>query len=80
MTKQQTVPVSERAAILRINRRLRADDQVLKTTRGARARLDLGDFYVLDFRNNLALQTNVDLESFGRELGALAEYEHVVEA
>ena len=43
MTKQK-VPVSMRAVIQRINRKLTDDDEVLKTTRGERARFDLGDY------------------------------------
>jgi hypothetical protein len=44
------VLVSARAIIQRIKRKLHEDDQVLKRARGARARFDFGDMYVLDWR------------------------------
>lgn len=69
--------VSLSALMKRINRRLRANDEMLRTTRGERARLDLGDYYVHDFRRNLALDTHVDPERLGRELGVLREHERV---
>ena len=75
----RTVPVSERALIQRINRVLASDDQKVVTTRGARAILDLGYYYVLDWRRNLAVQTDLDLESFGRELGCLKPWERLEE-
>ena len=59
----------------RINRRLRGDDQVLKSSNGARAISDLGHYYVVDFRRGRIARARVELEAFGRELGALAEYE-----
>lgn len=79
MSKQTQVPVTPRAAIQRINRVLAKDLQVLKVTRGQRAILDLGYYYVLDQRRNIALETNVSIESMARELGVLKDYETVVE-
>lgn len=73
------VPVTTRALIQRINRVLAKRDEQLRATRGARARLDLGDFYVHELRRNLALETRVDPEEFGRELGVLKPWERVVE-
>jgi hypothetical protein len=79
MSKQKQVPVTSRAAIQRINRVLAKKQRVLKVTRGQRAILDLGHYYVLDQRRNLALETNVSIESMARELGVLKDYETVVE-
>ena len=74
--KPKRVPVSERALIQRIQRRLQAQGHVLKRTRDAgQARLDLGKFYVLDTAQNFILETEVDLEGYGRALGALAAHE-----
>jgi len=73
----RTVPVSLRALIARINRKLRADDQMLKATRGERARGDLGDFYLLDFNRNIIRDQRVDPEELGRELGVLKPWETV---
>jgi len=78
-TTTRKVPVSARALIQRINRKLQADDQILKTTRGARAKSDLGDLYVLDWRRNSVMRKDVDLEALGREVGALADFEHLIE-
>ena len=50
MTKHKGVPVSERALIQRINRKLASDLEVLKTARGRRAEFDLGRYYVIDLR------------------------------
>ena len=71
------VPVSKAALFRRINRRLAQDDEVLKTTRGARAIMDLGEYYVLDWRRNWATHKDVDPEGLGRELGVLKEWERV---
>ena len=79
MSKRKQVPVTPRAAIQRINRLLAKEQQVLKVTRGQRAILDLGRYYVLDQRRNLALETNVSIESMARALGVLKDYETVVE-
>ena len=76
MTKQK-VPVSMRAVIQRINRKLADDDEVLKTTRGERARFDLGDYYILDQRRNFIAAKYVDPEELARKIGVLAEWEEV---
>jgi hypothetical protein len=75
MAKGEQVPVTTRALTQRINRKLRDDDRMVKPSRGERARADLGDFYVLDFKKNAVLQKNIDLGALGRELGALQPFE-----
>lgn len=70
--------VTTRALISRINRRLKRDDQMLCTSRGARNRFQLGEFFVMDWRHNFIVETHVELEALGRELGALAPHEQVV--
>ena len=79
MGTTKKVLVTERALIQRINRKLWHDDQVLRKTRGTRAQLDLGWFYVLDWRRNFVVEHDVDPESLGRELGVLAEYESLAD-
>ena len=76
---KKTVPVGKRALIARINRTLKKDDEMLKATRGERARSDLGDYYIIDVRGNLILHKDVDLEDLGRELGVLKGVEHLEE-
>jgi hypothetical protein len=77
MAKQQKVPVTLRAVNQRINRRLAAENQVLKAMRGERARQTMGDYIVVDDRNRI-LHHDVDPEALARELGALADWEEVV--
>lgn len=82
MTKPATktkIPVSARALIGRINRKLRHDGETLKALRGERARRDLGDFYVLNVDKNMIVTTHVDPERLGREIEALAPWETVVD-
>lgn len=69
-------PVSERAIIQRINRKLKAERQQLKTTRGDRG--ELGNYYIIDSDRNYVVNGHIDLESYGRELGCLGLGEHVV--
>lgn len=76
------VPVTERALVQRINRALAKSGrhgQVMKKCRGQRAQLDLGRFYVLDIDRNLVIDTHVDVESLGRQLDVLHEYETLAE-
>jgi hypothetical protein len=77
--KAQTVPVTERALLQRVNRALQADGRVLKSSRGARAEESLGRFYVIDQRRNVIVDKAVDLEALARKLGALKEYEHLAD-
>jgi hypothetical protein len=73
MTKKK-IPVSERAAVQRINRALKPDDRMLKKGRG-RIR---GQYYVVDFAHNWVVHENVGIPALANELGVLAEWEEVV--
>jgi hypothetical protein len=73
------VPVSERALIQRLNRKIWHDDLMVKTTRGGRAEIDLGRHYVLNWRINGITYKNIDLKDYGREYGVLAPYERLVD-
>lgn len=77
--KDRTVPVTMRALLQRINRALALDAEVLKTARGQRAEMELGQFYTIDQRRNVIVDKDVDPEALARKLGALKEYEHVVD-
>ncbi|MFE8034651.1 hypothetical protein [Thiohalocapsa marina] len=68
------VPVSERALIARINRRLPGDVR-LKKLKGDRWLSTMGRFYTLDERLNAVIDKFVDPEALAREIGALADYE-----
>lgn len=81
MAKKQTatVPVSPRALVQRIHRKLKSHDEVLKTSRGERARLELGEFYLLDVSVNAIMRKDVDPSELARELDVLKPWEHVTE-
>jgi hypothetical protein len=74
MAKRAKVEVSLRALTQRINRRLAADDQVLKAARGRRMQA-AGDYYIVSVRQGAVIARNVDLETLGRKLGVLKEWE-----
>jgi hypothetical protein len=76
MAKKTTVPVTEKALYQRINRKLRDDGETLKRARGA-AWTTLGEYYVVNLERNYVSQHHVDLEEYGRELGALQPFESV---
>lgn len=76
--KRATVPVSERALLQRINRKLRQQGKMLKVTRGERAAQDLGRCYIVNVNQNYVVSKDCDPEDVGRELGVLADYEHAV--
>lgn len=86
--KRKRVPVSMRALVQRINRKLAAAERErggepklaarLKAARGDAVRA-LGDYYLVDVERNAVERTDVDPEALGRELGALAAWEEVSE-
>lgn len=73
------VSVSKRALLQRINRVLKKDDEVVRASRGARAKQDLGDFYAINLRRNFLADSNVDLEKLGRKLDVLKPWENLGE-
>ena len=74
-----TVPVSERALIARINRKLKPEGEKLKKLRGDRWLNDLGQYYVVDVSYNALTHPHVSLEDFARECGVLQDWEHLDE-
>ncbi len=79
--KLDKAPVSERALLQRINRRLAADNEVVKKSRPVYDQgrpvysSDLGEFFRINLLRNFLVEGNVDLEALGRELGVLREWE-----
>lgn len=69
--------ITEKALLARINRKLSAEGEQLRKSRGARCILDLGEFYVRDFSMNFVSETHVDPEALGRDIGVLKHYETV---
>ena len=78
--KPSKVPVSERAVVQRINRKLRQEHEQLHATRpGTQAELTLGRYYVRNVTGNYIVSMHVDVEKLGREVEAIAEWEEMVE-
>jgi len=67
--------VSRAALFARIKRKLGHEEERLYASRSERARLDVGDFYVLDLRRNLITASFVDPVELARELGVLKPFE-----
>ena len=75
--------VSEGALIKRINRKIGGYDRKtctawgerLRKLRGDRSWMDLGSFYTVDWNTGNLGDTHINLEQYGREVGALAERE-----
>jgi len=72
------VPVTLRAILQRINRKLADDDKRLKKTRERRWLHALGPFYVLNVDRNRVEQTHVDPVELARALGVMTAWEEVV--
>lgn len=67
------VRVSRAALMARINRKLAADGEKLEASRSARAKQDLGEFYI---RGEVGINHhNVDPVDLARELGVLKPWE-----
>lgn len=82
MKKQQTkVPVTERALIQRINRKLAQEKwpKGFRATRSTGEKNNLGDFYVLDLERNMVVDHHCTPDKYGRELGVLKPYEELAE-
>ena len=75
--------VSEGALIRRINRRIGGYDRKTCTAWGKRLRklrgdrwwLDFGSYYTVDWNTGNLGDTHINLEQYGREVGALATWE-----
>lgn len=75
--QSNTIPITARALLQRINRVLAKNSRTLRATRGAQMRKDAGDFFILDLSRNEVLIKDVDPQVLGRELGVLKEYEYL---
>src|SRR4051812_34734499 len=73
------VPVSRRALTQRIDRVLAPAGRKLVKSRGERARIDVGEYYVLDTNANTIVWKQFDLEAYARSLGALHPWERLAE-
>ena len=74
--------VSNRALVHRINRTLVWSARRLMKSRGARAKQEYGDWYILDLGDRgidgyAVIRDSIDLEALGRELGCLRRFERL---
>ncbi len=74
--KKTAIPVSRRALLARISRRLAKDGKALRANRARDHRAE-PDFWVVDDGMNAVVDSfdEKDIESFARELDALAPFE-----
>lgn len=77
--KRQTVPISERALIQRINRALKKDGEILKKARSTTTSSAVGDFFIVDTNLTGIVHRDIDLEDLGRKLKVLQVFEHLEE-
>jgi hypothetical protein len=75
--KHTKVPVTERALIQRINRKLEPGLERLKMSRTEHMEQQIGRYWVLDLNRNFVRHPHVNLETYARELGVLREWEAV---
>lgn len=75
----QKAPITTRAVIQRINRKLKPGMRCVRVCRpNSRWWNNLGDFYVVDFDANIILDSHIDPEAYGRDLGVVKPFEQVV--
>ena len=80
-SEMKQVPISERAVMQRLNRKLKADGLIIKKSRpDSKTAQELGDYYVVDGNKNFIADKNLDLsdlERMGRKHEVLAKWETV---
>jgi hypothetical protein len=77
--KGRKAPVTERALVQRINRKLKAEHQQLRATRpGTRAEREMGHYYIHDYRRNVVTVTRCDVEDLAKEWEVLEAWEELV--
>jgi hypothetical protein len=75
--KPTKAPVSRRALIQRLNRKLAKDGLTVKKTTGKQAKVEVGEFFVLDLERGFVTEKHVELEKFAHKHGVLAEWERM---
>ena len=76
--KLEKLKVSERALLARINRKIHDDDLMLRRCPSTRRDyLNMGDYYLVNWRINGLAGHHIDLEDYGREVGVLKDYEEL---
>jgi hypothetical protein len=66
--KQPTIAVTVRALMARINRKLAAENQILKVSRSVAEKQNLGNYHVVDTHKNAVVDYHInDLEKWVRD-------------
>jgi hypothetical protein len=79
MAKQSKTPVSRRAVVQRLQRKLARGGEILVATRSGRWRGELGDYHVVNVRRNAVVAKGFDLEEWARGQGAIKAWEKLVD-
>jgi hypothetical protein len=78
MAKAKKVPVSERAILARINRKISVESRQIKKCRQDSNGFDhLGHYYEVNLHTNTVTDRHVDLERLAKSEGVLKDYETV---
>jgi hypothetical protein len=77
-TAETKIPLTKRALIQRINRKLKGQDERLQACRrNSRWWRDLGDYYIVDLDRNSIAATHIDFQKYASEIGVLQPFEEV---
>ncbi len=76
--KKEKVDVSEKVIFERIDSKLAPGRRRLRRCRrDSRSFDDLGEYYIVSTRENYIVDTHIDLETYAKDMGLLAEYEQL---
>jgi hypothetical protein len=74
-TKKLKVPVTERALVARINRKLAHQGEKLLKSRSQLNHVSPGDYYIVNVERNYTAGVPYDVEPLAKELGVLKPWE-----
>ena len=75
LAKRTTLPVTMKALMARINRKLEEDGAILKAARGDRIAASFGRFFIVS--GDKVVTQRVAPEALARKLGVLADWERL---
>lgn len=75
--KPAKAPVSRRAVLQRVNRKLAKDGLTLKVSTGGQAQIEVGQYFVLDVKRGAVIERHIKLEQFAKKSGVLADWERM---
>jgi hypothetical protein len=79
MANPKKAPVTVRALLQRINRKIQGDHEKVMVARGTQARQYLGEYYLFDIQKEEIKAKKINnLEVYAREIGVLQDWEEMV--